>query len=160
MAEREQRLDPARIMVPIADKDALMIGHMTVLAGIDQPIAGDGRIVGQLHGEGLRQPSAWLCKTEEYIGNRIACLLAGIPGLDDGRHLGEPGHFDRTASLEHNDGARIDGGDPLDQFLLAAGQAHVGQVEAFGVPLPFPADNEHRDVAGLRLFHGFGDRRI
>ena len=43
----------------------------------------------------------------EDFGDRLAALLPGIPGFENGRGLVQPGHQHRPAGFEHDGGAGI-----------------------------------------------------
>ena len=71
----------------------------------------------------------------EDFGDRLAALLAGIPGFENGRGLVQPGHQHRPAGFEHDGGARIGAGDRFDEPVLTVGQREVRGVGGFGLPL-------------------------
>ena len=68
--------------------------------------------------EGDRQPTRRIDRAGQNVGDRLAALLAGIPGFDDGGRPIEPGHENRPARLEHDHRARIGPRDALDQPVL------------------------------------------
>ena len=96
------------------------------------------------------QPPAGLRGAGQHVGDRVPRLLTRIPKLDHRGDLVEPRHHDRRAGLENDDGLCIDGGDALDQFVLAARQVEVGTVFALGVPFSVESDEQQGDVGGLR----------
>lgn len=66
------------LVVAIADRQALTIGHMAVDARVLASVAkGDGFLDTQR--PGLRQPAAWISNAEQHIGDHVAALLAGVP---------------------------------------------------------------------------------
>ena len=99
--------------------------------------------------KGLRQPTARLRLAEQDVGDRIAGLLARIPGLQHGGDLAEPRHGDRAAALQHDDRVRVDRGDALDEFVLPMRQIDVRTVHAFAVPLAVEPDEQQRGVGRL-----------
>ena len=62
--------------------------------------------------------------------------------------------------FKHDDGARVGLFDGLDEIVLAGGQVHGLEVEAFGFDLVVPADDDHGDIGVPgrihRFFEGFG----
>ena len=80
MAEGEPRLDAMCLMVAIADRQALTIGHMAVDARVLTSVA-KGHGVLDTQRPGLRQPAAWIGSAEQHVGDRVAAFLARVPGL-------------------------------------------------------------------------------
>ena len=60
--------------------------------------------------------------TEENIGQRFGAADARVPNLDCTLHLSDPGHGSRTASLEHDNRARVGSSNGAHQLVLFAGQ--------------------------------------
>jgi hypothetical protein len=157
--EREERLDPLRVVVAVAREEVLAVDHAAVLAGVVQE---RGRVLDALR-EGLRQAARGVHVAEQHVGERVARLLAGVPHLHDRRDAREPVHADRRARVHHHDRARVRGRDLLDQLDLAAGQLEVRAIVALALPLVVQPHDHDRGVGfgrgALGALHHVGRQR-
>ena len=108
--------------------------------------------------EGHRQTSRRVGGAGEDLRDRLAALLPGVPGLENGGCLCEPRHEHRPACFEDDHGAGIGAGDGLDETVLFARQLEAWRVGAFGHPLV----DEEDDRIGLsrRLRRQRGHRPV
>ena len=116
MAEREQRLDPLRVVPAVTDVETLGVDGVPVDAGV--LLGSLGRQVGLRLRERLRELAGGVDVSEEDRGDRVPVLDSRVPGLDDPRHLVDPRHQHRPASVEHDDGLRVRLRDRRDQLIL------------------------------------------
>src|SRR5215469_4420296 len=90
VAERVSRGDPMAVPRAVADKHALVVG---------KPAVGRRRAedwaVGRDHRPGGRQAAAWLGLAEQDVGQRMAGLLTGEPGEENGCDIVRPRQFHR-----------------------------------------------------------------
>jgi len=54
-----------------------------------------------------------------------------LPGGDDAFDVIPPGHGDRVAGFEHDEGVGVGGGDGTDHCALTEGECQVGGIVAF-----------------------------
>jgi hypothetical protein len=76
-----------------------------------------------------RKPPARRRATEQDVGERVAALHAGIPQLDDRRHVRPPRfHDDRAAAHDGDDRPGIRGRDRADEGLVGGGKLEAPAV--------------------------------
>ena len=130
----------------VAEPEAERVGRGVAVAG-EAPVAvpavvGDrvgvaveGRQVRLVGGDGERQAAGGLGPAEEHVGERVAALHAGVPGLHDRGHRLPPGlGDDGAAGHDGHDGAGVRRGDRGDERLVVGVQPERGAVAALGEP--------------------------
>ena len=81
MPERERGLLAARVVVAVADEQALVVAHGVVDAG--EALRARERSLVVAARERRRQLGRRVDVAEQQRGDRVAVLLARIPGLED-----------------------------------------------------------------------------
>ena len=94
---------------------------------------------------------------DEDVDQPRPTRLAAEIAFEDGGYLIVPGHLDRCAVAEDDDGPRIDGDDRCDEGIVCLGHAHVLPVEALGLFDIGESRTDHDDVGSAGDCHCGGD---
>ena len=110
--EREQR---GAFLVPVPPR--LVLGLMGPGVGVDHRQLPDGPRPRE------RQLAAGRDVAEQQVRDRSAALRAGVPDVEDGRHvLGRPAQVEGSPVHDEQDDGRAGGRNGLEQLELAAGE--------------------------------------
>ena len=142
VAEGEADLHLLLVIVAVAHPDALGVVHGVLVAGEVQ-VAG---VVLQPQGPGLGQMAAGVGVAVEQGVGGLARALAAQVQAENGGHAVGPGQLHGAAAVEDHDGIGLHGGDPLDQLILALGQAHMAAVVALALEGVGQTGEDHRGL--------------
>lgn len=118
VAEGEERLDAASVVVLVADPNALLVvdtsaGRLEVLRRGNVTLA---------LGEGDGETTGGNLAAVDDVGDGVTGLVTAVPGLHDTGDLVDPGHRDGRAALEDNNSVGVGLGDGGDEVIAAEGE--------------------------------------
>ena len=120
------------------ERGSLRVRRIVRRPVFEAPRPGDGQAARGAHFAG------------EQVRGCPAAFIARVPHLEHGADVLEPGHRDRLAGIEHDDGVLVDRRDFRDQAILIAGQAKERPIAAPG--------EHHREFRSARGFDGVSER--
>ena len=148
VAEREPRLDVARVVPAVADQPALGVDRLAVAAGmvverrrVLQAARASSSAAARPAPSSPSSTSA-TASPSSSPGNQT-CITAATSSSHGIAH--------RRPGVDHHDRARVRRGDPADQLVLLAGQAHRRAVLALGLPVAVRPDDDDGHLGGAPL---------